>query len=317
MKGLLNYTQIITIKNLPHYHHTCYYNTIKTHLNFTPKSCIRHDPFLQSAINAATLRFHESLRSEPLFHDPYAACLVSPSTSVDVKKTAHPYCVITRFLDDKLLQILGHTDDLKQVVLLTDGADTRAYRLTWPSSMLIFDVSEEQIYIELSRKLKDAGAEISRNCFLIHVPRETPNIQDALRKKGFNGNRPSIWLLQGLPLSTLASLEEILLTVASLAMKGCVLIGEVPAKLIETTHELEVSREELMHKIFMRHGFQVQVIDYDQVAKKLGGEQPNEPSNSILFVAEHLRFSDDQMETWRREFQRAEDEGDEEGFEDL
>ncbi|KAK9756934.1 hypothetical protein RND81_01G130900 [Saponaria officinalis] len=316
MEGILSFTHISTIKMLPHFHGNWYKKT-KTHFKFTAKSSNGDDPLLQSAINAVTLRFHETLRSEPLFHDPYAACLVSPSTSIDVKKSVHPYCLITRFLDDKLLQIVGHTDELKQVVLLTDGADTRAYRLTWPSSMLIFDVSTERIYSKFSLMLKDAGAQMSRNCLLIHVPRESPNIQDALRKKGFNGNRPSIWVLQGLPLMTLASLEDILSTVASLAMKGCVLIGEVPAELIETTHELEISREESVRRIFMRHGFQVQVIDYGQVAKDLGGKQLKELSNSILFVAEHLRFSDDQMETWRREFQRVEDEGDEEGFEDL
>ncbi|XP_074268577.1 O-methyltransferase 1, chloroplastic-like isoform X2 [Silene latifolia] len=315
MEGVLGYTKVSTFTKIIPQIHCNFYKIRKMKLRVSANLSNGDDPLLQAAINAATLRFHETLREKPLFHDPYVACFVSPSTSINDNQSAHPYCLATRFLDEKLLQILGHTDELKQVVLLTDGADTRAYRLTWPNSTLIFDISAEKIYSELSSKLRDVGAQITRNCLLIHVPKESPNVQEALRKKGFNGNRPSIWILQGLPLMTLANFENVLSTVGSLAMKGCLLIGEIPAELIEPSHEVEVG--EWIHRIFMSHGFQVKVYDHEQIAKNLGAELLKEPPNSILFVAEHLRFSDDQMETWRWEFQRAEDEGDEQGFEDL
>lgn len=152
---------------------------------------------------------------------------------------------------------------------------------------------------------------------MLHVPLESSNIQEALRKKGFNGNRPSIWVFQGLPLMTLKSFEHVLFTVGSLAMKGSVLIGELPAWLAETQLDLKINQEEWLHKLFMSHGFQLQMIDYEDMAGSLGREPSMETYNYVHFIAEHLRFSDDQMETWRREFQRAEEEGDEEGFEDL
>ncbi|GKE91131.1 S-adenosyl-L-methionine-dependent methyltransferase [Tanacetum coccineum] len=72
-----------------------------------------------------------------------------------------------------------------------------------------------------------------------------------------------------------------------------------------------------MYELFMSYGFRVRIIGYDEVAGNLGQEQIVGDSDNVLFVAEHLRFSDDEMEIWRREFQRIEGEGDEEGFEEL
>uniref|UniRef100_A0A7C9AU41 Uncharacterized protein n=1 Tax=Opuntia streptacantha TaxID=393608 RepID=A0A7C9AU41_OPUST len=168
----------------------------KSSCRVTAKLNSNDDPLLQAAIHAATLRFQETHRPEPLFHDPYVACLVPENTHLDEEQYTHPYCLATRFIDDKLLETLRNTDGLRQVVLLTDGADTRPYRLTWPSSTLIFDVSPDRIYMAASQKLKGIGAEIPRSCLLLHVPLECSSIEEALQNKGFNGNRPSIWALQ-------------------------------------------------------------------------------------------------------------------------
>lgn len=47
--------------------------------------------------------------------------------------------------------------------------------------------------------------------------------------------------LQGLPVVNLASFEEILLVVRSLAMKGCLLLGELPYWFAETEIGIKVS----------------------------------------------------------------------------
>ncbi|KMT06060.1 hypothetical protein BVRB_7g163850 [Beta vulgaris subsp. vulgaris] len=315
MEALQVFSLVRSVPTFLHSH--CTLKKSKSSCRVAAKSSCDDDPHFHAALHSITLRFQETHRPDPLFHDPYVACLVPANTPVYIKQHTHPYCVATRFIDDKLLQALRDTDELKQVVLLTDGADTRAYRLTWPSSTLIFNISPDRIYCEVSQKLRDIGAQISRSCLLLHVSLESSDIQEVLQKKGFNGNRPSIWALQGLPLMTLTSFEDILTVVSSLAIKGSLLIGEIPVWLAETEFKLKTGQEEWMHKLFMRHGFQVHVIDCEDVARSLSKDLSRETSSSMLFVAEHLRFSDDQMETWRREFQRTEEEGDEEGFEDL
>nr|QTZ19409.1 S-adenosyl-L-methionine-dependent methyltransferase MMAR [Bixa orellana] len=87
-------------------------------------------------------------------------------------------------------------DGHKQVVLLTDGMDTRPYRLKWPTSTIIFDVSPERVFKKAASELEGVGAKIPRGCMFLHIPLECPNIQQSLHAKGFHGNRPSIWAIQ-------------------------------------------------------------------------------------------------------------------------
>ncbi|GFZ19406.1 S-adenosyl-L-methionine-dependent methyltransferases superfamily protein [Actinidia rufa] len=127
---------------------------------------------------------------------------------------------------------MNDMDGLEQVVLLTDGMDTRPYRLSWPTSTIMFDVSPARVFTEAA-------------------------------------------------------------------------------------HSLKSSKQRLMDKLYMGHDFRVNLISYNELANKLGRELAPGDRETILFVTKELRFSDDEMETWRREFERIEEEGDEEGFEEL
>ncbi|CAK9175331.1 unnamed protein product [Ilex paraguariensis] len=192
------------------------------------------DPLFRAAVSRASLRFQETHRPEPLFVDPYAGCFVPLSVEADMKHQLHQYCLATKFIDDKLLTTTNNIDGLKQVVLLTDGMDTRPYRLNWPTSTIIFDISPERVFKKAAQKLEgcwatekigagkiglffhsswlmgvqrralallslhldNVGAKIPRSCLFFHVPSESPYIQQTLCSKGFTGNRPSIWAFQ-------------------------------------------------------------------------------------------------------------------------
>ncbi|KAL3838376.1 hypothetical protein ACJIZ3_022967 [Penstemon smallii] len=275
------------------------------------------DHFFQAAMERTSLRFLETLRPDPLFVDPYIGCLLPLGIEMDRNQGLHNHCLATKFIDDKLLDIMKKNDGLRQVVLLTDGMDTRPYRINWPASSVIFDVSPDRIFTSSSQKLQDVGAKIPRSCLYLHVSSETSNIQQVLRMKGFNGARPSLWVLQGFPIMTLADFKGILDAVGSLSMKGSLFLGELPVWLGETEIGVKSTMMRWMDKLFMTHGLRVAIIKYDEVAKDNGKELTTDDSRHILFVAEQLQFSDDQMEIWRREFQRIEEEGDEEGFEEL
>ncbi|KAK4376325.1 hypothetical protein RND71_007002 [Anisodus tanguticus] len=319
------------------------------------------DPFFQAAIQRASLRLREShspgnsilytyaypflplhithfqhacALMDPLLVDPYVGCLLPSNSLEDMDQQLHPYCLATKFIDDKLLETMQSTDGLKQVVLLTDGLDTRPYRLNWPTSTLLFDICPEKVFRRAVKKLQaheaypngtavddiEAGAKIPRGCMSFHVPSESFDIENILRSKGFSGTRPSIWAFQGLPVVNLASFKDILSLASNLAMKGCLFLGELPGWMAETEVGDQSATLKWLDDLFMSYGFRVKIIEYDEVARNLGKNSAKRASGvgtSILFVAEHLRFSDDQMETWRTEFQRIEEEGDEEGFEEL
>lgn len=53
--------------------------------------------------------------AEPLFVDPYAGCFVPPNVQMDMKQCSQPYCLATKFIDDKLLRTVNHIDGVKQV----------------------------------------------------------------------------------------------------------------------------------------------------------------------------------------------------------
>ncbi|BBN68507.1 S-adenosyl-L-methionine-dependent methyltransferases superfamily protein, partial [Prunus dulcis] len=86
------------------------------------------------------------IRPEPLF--------VAPNAQMDMKQSSDHYCLGTKFIDDKLLRTVNHIDGLKRVVLLTDGMDTRPYRLSWPTSTIIFNISPERV---LGQRFQEAA----------------------------------------------------------------------------------------------------------------------------------------------------------------
>ncbi|KAJ6851197.1 uncharacterized protein M6B38_261000 [Iris pallida] len=284
------------------------------------------DPPFRAAIAAASIRYQESLRPDPLFIDPFAGCFVSSVTSqkdekeqclaADLSYPCH-YRLATKFIDDKITSTLSSSNELRQIVLLTDGMDTRPYRLRWPLASVIYDISPERVFKEASQQLEGAGAKISKSCMLIHIPQESSDLQTDLCKKGFNGSRPSLWILQGLPLVTLESLKHILSIFASLAMKGCIFVGELQDLLLDVEFGNMSRKKDLMESIFRRHGLQVDMVGYDEVARTLHLDPLSKDNGSILFIARQLRYSDAQMETWRAHFERLEDEADEEGFDEL
>lgn len=184
---------------------------------------------------------------------------------------------------------------------------------------VVYDVSPGGIFSTAAQQLRGAGAKISRNCILLHTPLESPDLQVGLCKNGFNGNRPSLWVLQGLPLSTSSSLENLLLIISNLAMKGSIFIGELTHFPDWTAAADMVPKKDKLAKIFFTQGFQVSFVPYENVAKDLGLGlfPPSKQCGRVLFIAEQLRFSDAQMESFRMHFERTEEDADEEGFEEL
>ncbi|VAI15353.1 unnamed protein product [Triticum turgidum subsp. durum] len=110
--------------------------------------------------------------------------------------SAEHYRLTTKYLDDKLQHLISRSDNFRQIVLLTDGMDTRPYRLSWPRMSIVYDVSPGRIFSTAAQQLRGAGAKTPRSCVLFHTPLESPDLQEGLCKNGFNGNRPSLWVLQ-------------------------------------------------------------------------------------------------------------------------
>lgn len=53
--------------------------------------------------------------ADPLLIDPYVGCLLPSNSMEDMNQQLHPYCLATKFIDDKLLETIQSSDGLKQV----------------------------------------------------------------------------------------------------------------------------------------------------------------------------------------------------------
>ncbi|MBD1909072.1 MULTISPECIES: SAM-dependent methyltransferase [unclassified Leptolyngbya] len=193
---------------------------------------------LNTAMIVAAKRAIEQQQPFPLFTDPYSQQLAgaevsylleqwqaiahrdaSPLSDVILKRTRY-ISVRTRTFDDRLL-----ASNCTQVVLLGAGLDTRAYRLSWHTGIRIFEVDDAEL---LAYKTHCLGhpSEVSH----VLLPGDLRELSwvEKLHTLGFNFNKPTAWLLEGV----LMYLEEaevvrLLRAIASLSAQGSSLHSDV------------------------------------------------------------------------------------------
>lgn len=61
------------------------------------------------------------------------------------------------------------------------------------------------------------------------------------------------------------------------------------------SYVLQTNVKEWLDKLFVSYGFRVSIIEYVEIARKYARDSVSGEYNNFLFVAEHLRFSDDQV----------------------
>src|SRR4051812_9440004 len=163
----------------------------------------------ETAIGAAMMRARESLRDDPLFDDPFAAAFVDAAppvfedgpTSDDDPELAtleaafeDAVSVRTRFYDEFVLDAAASA--CHQVVLLGAGLDSRAFRLTWPADVRLFELDTPEVLTFKERVLSSTGA--TPRCDRTTVAsdlREDWTI--ALREAGFDSSDRTGWVIEG------------------------------------------------------------------------------------------------------------------------
>ena len=106
-----------------------------------------------------------------------------------------------RFLDE-FLAAAGRAG-IRQVVILASGLDTRPYRLWWPHGTTIYEVDQPEVLELKSEALGRLGARLTANRCAVGVDLR----QDwpaALRRVGFDGAAPAVWIAEQLLVGYLA-----------------------------------------------------------------------------------------------------------------
>lgn len=162
----------------------------------------------KTALGAARMRAEESRRSDRLFEDPYAQAFVDAAP--EATPVARPrdgeladlgaalgehVALRTRFFDDRLLDACAA--GVGQVVLLAAGLDTRAFRLTWPAGVRLFELDLPEVLAFKARVLQRVGA--VPGCERVPVTVDLRNDwRSSLSAAGHDGGQPTAWLVEGL-----------------------------------------------------------------------------------------------------------------------
>lgn len=166
----------------------------------------------------AAMRAIESQREDRLFNDPFAATLAGEAAFHEVKlrldEEDQAYVATrTRFFDDFLLR-----SQASQVVLLASGLDTRAYRLMWRPSTIVYELDFPEV---LSYKNTLLQQETSRCQHHLIAADLTQAWQEKLLAAGYSPEVPSVWLIEGLVMYlSEAHVHALLQTVSNLSTVG-------------------------------------------------------------------------------------------------
>ncbi|MPY50112.1 SAM-dependent methyltransferase [Streptomyces acidicola] len=169
------------------------------------------DAVEQTSLLTAALRAAETSREDRLFDDPYAARLAGDAGMGllrEIREATFPRggertvpstpdynAIRTRFLDD-LLQGAARAGATPQVVLAPAGMDSRAYRMRWPDGTRFFELDRPAVLAYKEEQLRSERPRVDRRAVALDLTR--PGWQDGLLAAGYDPDRPSVWLLEGL-----------------------------------------------------------------------------------------------------------------------
>ncbi|MFI9366591.1 SAM-dependent methyltransferase [Kitasatospora sp. NPDC053057] len=190
-------------------------------------------PVSRTALSVARVRAYESGRPDPLFVDPYAAeFAVAAGMPTEVPENTRLSGLAaglvlhirlrTRFYDDRLTAA-----GAEQVVLLAAGLDTRAYRLDWPAGTRLWELDLPPVLAFKEQVLDSAGAMPRCERDVLAGDLLDPGWPRRLVAAGFDPQRPTVWLAEGLVVYLSAEQAAGLLTaVGSLSAPGSRLLME-------------------------------------------------------------------------------------------
>lgn len=167
-----------------------------------------------TATAVAASRAMASQGPDPLLDDPWADPLVravgiehfinmvdgttghsDDDPLLNRRAMSEQMAVRTRYFDDFFTA--AAKSGIRQAVILAAGLDTRAYRLAWPASTVVFEVDQPEVIAFKTRTLAKLGAAptATRSTVSIDLRDDWPA---ALTEAGLDTSAPTAWSAEGL-----------------------------------------------------------------------------------------------------------------------
>jgi methyltransferase (TIGR00027 family) len=193
----------------------------------------------------------------------------------------------------------------RQIVVITAGGDTRAFRLPFPIGTAIFECADAEVHTKVAATLKAVGAKPSRGCSHRRIPvditREDVNygdLEDRLERSGYQPDVRSIWIVQDVHAWSHARLSSFLAESADLMTIGSDIILDASGM---------ACTDDIARREFAANGVLAESI-------RIPPDDGREPIR--LFLGFKQRVSAKEVQYYREQIIAAEDEADEDGFED-
>jgi O-methyltransferase involved in polyketide biosynthesis len=221
--------------------------------------------------------------------------------------------VVARCLDAALVNA-ACAQGVRQVVALGHGADTRAFRLAWPTGVCLFELGPHDALAHAELAFHSAAIRPAKGLLLRRVPADVSGAAAAgggwaarLLAAGYIPDRPTAWALQGLHLLPHGALSALLQELGGVAAIGSAVTGEL--RLPEAAAGV----------LLAECGFQLEAYaPLRDVAAGLGRAVAAAGGDGrCVFSATKTRLTGVQHERLHDELARAEMEGGEEGFPDA
>ncbi|PJE24116.1 MAG: SAM-dependent methyltransferase [Mycobacterium sp.] len=151
---------------------------------------------------------------------------------------------------------------IRQAVILASGLDARAYRLSWPDDMAVFEIDQPEVIAFKAAALAELGAAptVDRRTVAIDLRQDWPA---ALRQAGLDPNRPTAWIAEGLLGYLPPEAQDLLMdNITALSAAGSRLgVEAMPSR---PERDLEEAREMMRRSTakWREHGFE---FDWEDV----------------------------------------------------
>ena len=149
------------------------------------------DRFAEPLVTAVGIDFFTKLARGDLDN----LAMFDDDSPVTPRRMADGMAARTKFFDEFFLEATGA--GIRQAVILAAGLDSRAYRLPWPDGTTVYEVDQPEVIAFKTTTLEGLGATptADRRTVAIDLRQDWPK---ALRDAGFDPERPTVWIAEGL-----------------------------------------------------------------------------------------------------------------------
>ncbi len=266
----------------------------------------------RTALVTAAMRAAETSRPDAIHRDPYAATLageLGPELLAELLAAAAPanapdtppgaqgsgaqeadaqgsekrnYNAIRTCFFDDFLRTAAEEPGMRQIVVAGAGMDARAYRMHWPDGVRYFEVDRPAVLDYKRERL--AAVKPQADHRPVAVDLTSPSWPAALVDAGYEPDRPSAWLLEGLLFYIPeAGVHRVLDQVAELVAPG----SRIAADVVNSVALTIPSQRALLdvfaswgcpwlfgcdepEELFDQHGFKADVIQPGELGAEFG-----------------------------------------------